>query len=99
MDIGSSNIDEEDEDKHGYELMECIKECACKNSLRVFNWGYDAFERNELIEALLNVLGNREDFPSIERIELAETLEEGKKRNELRKEFANKGIKLILSDR
>ena len=38
-------------------------------------------------------------FQQLEHIELAETIESHSKRNVLRREFAEKGIKLILSDR
>ena len=53
---------------------------------------------DEFVEELLQVLGNGV-FQLLEHIELAETIESHSKRNALRKEFAEKGIKLILSDR
>ena len=80
-------------------LIESLKESSCKSTLKVFAWSYDAFEMNELIESMLEVLGDREQFSNIERIELIETLEGGKRRNELRSELKEKGIQLILSDR
>ena len=87
IDISSSNLDEEDESEHGMELIECLKECACKDSLKFFGWSYDAFEMNDLIESMLEVLGDRDQFAKIERVEVIETLEGGKRRNELRAEF------------
>ena len=51
----------------------------------------------DLIKSMLEVLS--EHFSALERIELKETLEGSKWRNKLRKEFAAKGIKLLLSDR
>jgi len=99
LDIGSSNMYEEDEDEKAMELIEFLKESACKESLRVFGWGYDACEMNDLVETMLETLGDRDQFPKIERIELQETLEGGKRRNELRRDFAEKGIKLMMSDR
>ena len=79
--------------------MESLKESTCKETLRVFAWSYDAFEMNELIESMLELLGDRDQFSAIERIELIETLEGGKRRNQLRSEFKEKSISLILSDR
>lgn len=99
LDMGSSNLDDEDETEHGMELIECLKESSCKGSLKVFAWSYDAFEMNDLIESMLEVIGDRDQFTNIERVELMETLEGSTRRNELRKQFAEKGIKLILSDR
>jgi len=67
--------------------------------LRSFAWSYDAFEQNDLIKALLEVLGDREEFRQLEQIELLETLDGSKRRNKLRTAFKEKGIKLYLSDR
>jgi len=99
LDIGSSNMYKENETEKAMELIEQLKESACKESLRTFNWGFDADEMNVVIEALLEVLGDRDLFPKIERVELQETLCGGKRRNELRKAFAEKDIKLVMSER
>lgn len=74
-----------------------MKESACKDTLKVFAWNYDAYDMKDLIKSMLEVLS--EHFSALERIELKETLMGSKGRNKLRKEFAAKGIKLLLSDR
>ena len=53
---------------------------------------------DDFIGELLEVLGNGL-FTELDRIELRETIDGGAKRNALRKEFKEKDIELILSDR
>jgi len=97
LNIDSSNLD--DEEKHGRELLACLKETKSQHSLKVFSWSYDADEQNDLIEDLLELLGTRSKFSQLKHIELRETLSGKKKRNELRSDFREKNIKLVLSDR
>ena len=96
LNIDSSNLDEEEQ---GQQLIAALKESESKSTLKFFSWSYDAFELNEVIEEILEVLGDSEEFPELKQIELVETHDSGAKRNALRHEFKDKGIKLILSDR
>lgn len=96
LNIDSSNMDEEE---HGLQLVECLKDAACKESLKEFSWSYDAFEMNDLIKSLLDLLGDQENWTALEKIELCETLVGPKRRNKLRTSFKEKGISLVLSDR
>ena len=93
--IDSSDIDEEDGQK---QVMEALVECQSKESLYSFNWSYDAFEKDDFIEELLDLLGNG-TFTALEYVELAETIEDKQKRNKWRQTYKDKGIKLLLSDR
>lgn len=63
----------------------------------MFKWNYDAQDKDDIIEELLNVLGDRDTFPALEHVELRDTISTG--RNAFRRDFKEKGIRLILSDR
>lgn len=93
LNIDSSSIEEES-------LIEQLKlalpEFACKDKLKSFNWSYDAFEMNDVVKELLEIL---KDFPKLKDISLVETVMGPKRRNKLRKAFKKDGIKLWLSDR
>jgi len=94
LNIDSSNLEKK---AHIKKLFEALKESESKPTLKHFSWNYDACEEDKLIKELLSLLGDRDHFPKLERIELRETI--AKKRNHFRNEFKEKGIKLVLSDR
>ena len=93
--IDSSDIDDEERTK---QVMEALVETQSKDTLYSFNWSYDAFEQDDFIEELLGLLGNGL-FTVLEFVELAETMDDKKKRNKWRNTYKEKGISLILSDR
>ena len=86
----------DNEDKAA-EVVEWLKVSSCKDSLKFFAWGYDAFEMNGLVKSLLNHF--KEEFKALETISMEETIDGGKRRNKIRKEHKERGVKLILSDR
>lgn len=94
LNIDSSSLEDDDLQNS---LVEAIKESEGKASLKCLSWNYDAFEKDDFIKELLETLGDKDTFPELKRIELRETME--KKRNQFRKEFLAKDIKLVLSDR
>lgn len=86
-----------DDEDQATEVVEWLKVSSCKDSLKFFSWGYDADEMNDLVKSLLNHF--KEEFKALETISMAETLCGAKRRNKIRKEHLERGIKLILSDR
>jgi len=54
---------------------------------------------DDLIKDFLGILGDKDEFPELKFIELAETMGKIKRRNKFRKQFKENGITLILSDR
>ena len=96
LNVGGLNIEDED---HGRELMAAIQASKSKKTLKSFLWSYDAFEMDDLIKDFLAILGDKNEFPELNLIELAETMGKIKRRNKLRKQFKENGITLILSDR
>lgn len=95
LNIDSSNIDE---DEKAQQVLAALTQSQSKETLEKFFWNYDAFELDDFIQELLGLLGDG-SFPALKHIELAETLEDKSTRNKLRREFKEKGIVLILSDR
>ena len=94
LNIDSSNLDTM---PHMRMLLQALEESESKSTLSHFSWSYDACDEDNLIKELLTLLGDRDQFPSLEKIELRETM--AKKRNQFRSEFKDKDIKLVLSDR
>ena len=93
LNIDSSSIEE---DKYIEQLKLALPEFACKDELNSFSWSYDAFEMNDVVKELLEIL---KDFPKLKDISLVETIMGPKRRNKLRKAFKKDDKKLWLSDR
>ena len=55
LNIDSSNIDEI---KKANKILEALVECQSKATLESLYWSYDAFEMDDFVEELLQVLGN-----------------------------------------
>ena len=96
LNIDSSNLDDEERCRP---ILEALVESPSKETLNEFYWNYDAFELDDFVEELLEVMIDASRFQSIEWIEMRETLFDTKKRNELRQKFKEAEITLILSDR
>lgn len=79
LNIDSSNIDDDDKAR---QILDAMVECQSKQTLTKFCWNYDAFELDEAIIELLGILEGQ--YPMLEFIELTETIDDKKKRNELR---------------
>lgn len=78
-------------------LLEALVETECKATLKFFSWSYDALDKDDFVQELLELIGDQGRFSALEQIELRETMEAN--RNKYRAEFREKGIKLVLSDR
>ena len=96
LNIDSSNLDDEAMCR---KVLDAIVESESKATLNEFFWNYDACELDGFVEELLELFIDASRFQMIEVIEMRETLENKKKRNELRKRFKEAEISLILSDR
>ena len=96
LNIDSSNLDDEAMCR---KVLDAIVESESKATLNEFFWNYDACDLDGFVEELLELFIDASRFQMIEVIEMRETLENKKKRNELRKRFKEAEISLILSDR
>ena len=56
-------------------------------------------ELDGLIVEILDALKDKNEFPELKYVELAETMEKIKKRNKYRRRFKQEDIKLVFSDR
>ena len=96
LDISGLGIEDEDDQEA---VKNAILESESKGSLQTLNWSYDAFERNKFVKECLELFSDRDQFAEIKEIQFAECIDKSKLRNKLRKEYKEKGVTLVLSDR